>query len=82
MDSEVPLADVLLVLRAKQVAISAVDEARRKYVVAGNGWFEEITFTDPVSKNRLHYLARKFSIPVFFFWNTQMLGYAPGENPN
>jgi len=82
MDDFVPLSDVLLVLKAKGVAISAVDISSRTYLLAGQGLLEQIIFTDPVSKNRLHYLHRKFKVDVHLFWHPEMLGFKPGENPN
>jgi hypothetical protein len=82
MDNVVPLADVLLVLRAKRVSLSAIDLSKNTYLLAGNGILEELSFTDPVAKNRLQYLARKFSIDMFLFWHPEMLQYKPGENPN
>jgi hypothetical protein len=82
MDNSVPRHDVLIVLRAKGVSISALDHAQGTYLLAGNGWLEELTLTDPVHKNRLRYLSRKFKIDIYLFWHTEMLEYKPGENPN
>ncbi len=82
MSDTVPLADVLIVLKAKEVSISAVDVSINRYIVAKDGILEEITFTNPVGKNRLHQLARKFSIPVYLFWHPEMLEYKPGEYPS
>ncbi len=81
-EASVPLSDVLLVLRAKGVLLNVVDASHNVYLVAGNGWLEQISFSDPVEKHRLRYLSRKFGIDIYLFWNTNMLSYKPGENPN
>jgi len=47
-----------------------------------NGWLEEVAFTNPVGKRRLHYLSRKFKIDVHLFWHPEMLSHKPGEIPN
>jgi hypothetical protein len=64
------------------VALSAVDVSINRYIVAKDGIIEEITFTNPVSKNRLNYLSHKFTIPIFLFWHTEMLGIKPEDQIN
>lgn len=82
MDDTVPLADVLYVLTHNEVKVSAVDESIHRYILAKDGWIEQRTFTDPVGKHELHYLAHKFTIWVHLFWHTEMVTVKPGENPN
>lgn len=82
MDDTVPLVDVLLVLKTKQVSLSAVDESIHRYILAKDGHIEERTFTDPVGKHELHYLARKFEVPIYLFWHTEMLEIKPEDQVN
>jgi hypothetical protein len=82
MADSVPLSDVLIVLKARKVSLSAVDISINRYIVAKDGIIEEITFTDPVGKHRLHYLCHKFNIPVYLFWHTEMLDLKPGDWPS
>jgi len=82
MDDTVALADVLHVLKVKKVSLSAVDTSIHRYIVAKNGIIEEITFTDPVGKNCLHYLSHKFNIPIFLFWHPEMLEVRPEDQIN
>ena len=53
-----------------------------RYIVAKDGIIEEITFTNPVGKNRLNYLSHKFNIPIFLFWHTEMLEIKPEDQVN
>jgi len=69
MGDTVPVHDVVHVLQAKGVTVTAVDAATHTYVVESDGFLEEIIFTEQVSKKRLQYLSRKLSIAIHLFWN-------------
>lgn len=79
MDDTVPLADVLYVLTRKGVSVSAVDVSIHRYILAKGGWVEERTFTNPVGKSEIHYLAHKFSIWTHLFWHTEMVNLKPED---
>jgi len=82
MENTVPRLDVLLVLEAKKVAASCLDQARNIYLLAGNGILEARILPDRVPKMELQYLQRKFDIPIHLFWHPEMLSIKPGEHPN
>jgi len=82
MDNFVPLGDVLLVLKAHKVSISALDVNKGEYLLAGNGLLEVRILAALVPKMELQYLSRKFQVGIHLFWHTEMLEYKPGENPN
>lgn len=79
MEDTVPFSHVLIVLQAARVRIIAVDPLIRRYILSKGSTLEEQTFTDPVGKRVLHYLARHFDIPVHFFWHPEMIVPEPGE---
>jgi hypothetical protein len=79
MDDTVPLADVLYVLTSKGVSVSAVDEYSHHYILAKDGWIEDRTFTNPVGKHEVMYLAHKFKIWPHLFWRTEMVNIKPED---
>jgi hypothetical protein len=63
MGDAVPLSDVLYALRASKVVLVAVDTKIHRYILSAPGVDpEEHTFTDPVGKRDLQYLARKYDV--------------------
>jgi len=80
MDTTVPLADVLYVLTNKNVSV--VDVSVHRYILAKDGWVEERTFTSPVSKHEVMYLAHRFEIWTHLFWHTEMVNVKPEDQIN
>ena len=55
-------------------ASDAVDASIHRYILsAPNVDPEEHTFTDPVGKRDLQYLARKYQVFIHLFWNPTMV---------
>jgi len=54
-----------------------VDQKIHRFILVKGTTVEEHTFTDPVGKRDLYYLARHFGIAVHLFWNTQMIANPP-----
>jgi hypothetical protein len=81
MENSVPLADVLVVLQLRKVSLSVVDTANHRYILAKDGYVEELTFHDPVGKKMLKYLSRRYDIYMHFFWHPEMAHLKPGEWP-
>lgn len=78
MGDTVQLSDVIHVLKASGVIIVPVGASTRRYILSmSEGYPEEHTFTDPVGKRDLQYLARKYNVYIHLFWNPEKVVIAP-----
>jgi hypothetical protein len=71
MDSTVNRTVVITVLRRFGVGVSL--ESDGKVLLARQGRIEATIMPDWVGKRMLHYLARRYEIPIHFFWHPEMM---------
>lgn len=81
-DESVDRPTVIAVLRKHGVEVSFITGQKDTALLVKGEIIEVKILDNRVGRRMLHYLGRKFSVPVHHFWNPLMVPNSPGELPN